>query len=297
QPTGATLRALSSDGVLQLDVDASEVHQLTNSAVLDGALIPRLGYLGLITNGDISVQPTDLRGSARLIGHGAQAFAADRPDALWVINNDTIGEIDGAGRQLVPPAPYPGFAASISVAAGVATYTQQDGLIVWDPESHRTVCRLGTPGEAIAGSGDLLAWLDPQAGLHLTDVSACQTRAVERPDPASYPGFIGAAGAFSPDGRTLACYIALWTGGERVTLRLALVDVASGRVTVPRAPDGTATVEPIVWTGNSQRLFFTIETTGGAPLPATYQLGQTALSPLRYRATPRFSVLAVVPPR
>ncbi|HSS10261.1 MAG TPA: hypothetical protein VLL25_10265, partial [Acidimicrobiales bacterium] len=51
QPTGATLLALSSDGVLQLDVDASQVHQLTNSAVLDGALIPRLGYLGLITNG------------------------------------------------------------------------------------------------------------------------------------------------------------------------------------------------------------------------------------------------------
>jgi hypothetical protein len=297
QPTGAHLLALGVDGVLRLDVDASQARRLTDSAVLDGELIPRLGYVGLISNGKVLAEPIDLQGPPRVIGHGVQAFAADRPDAIWVITiDDTIGEIDGAGRQLVPPAAYQGFVSSTSVARGVVVHTQRDGLIVWDPASGRTACQLGMDGEPIAGSGDLLAWVDLQAGLHLTDVSACRTRAVDRPDPPTYRGFLGAAGALSPDGRTAACYVALRTGGQRQAFRLALIDVASGRVTIPQAPHGSSTVEPIAWTSDSQRLFFTLSTPGGAAIPATYRLGQTALTPLRYRAVPGFSVLAVLPP-
>jgi hypothetical protein len=174
-------------------------------------------------------------------------------------------------------------------------HTQLDGLIVWDPGSGRTVCSLGTAGEPVAGSGDLLAWVEPQGRMHLTDVSSCQTRSVEQLDPATYLGFLGAAGAISPDGRTVAAYVALQTGGLGEAFRLALVDVASGRVTVPNSPDRSATVEPIVWTADSQRVFFTISTSGGASLPAMYQVGQSAVTPMRYRATPGFSVLAVLP--
>ena len=295
RPTGAQLLALGADGVFRLDVDASQAQQLTSSRILDGALIPRLGYLALFSNGEIFAEPTDFHAPARLIGRGDQAFAADRPDAIWVLKSNTIGEVDGEGRWLVPPVAYQGFVASISVGRGIALHTQTEGLIVWDPGSGRTVCSLGVAGEAIAGSGDLLAWVEPKGGLHLTDVSSCQTRTVDRPDSATYLGFLGAAGAISPDGRTVAAYVALRTGRLGEAFRLALVDVASGRVTVPRAPDRSARVEPIIWTADSQRVFFTISTSGGASLPATYQLGQAASTPLRYRASPGFSVLAVLP--
>jgi hypothetical protein len=288
------LLALAPDGVFRLDVDASQAHQLTSSPVLDGALIPRLGYVALFGSGSIFVQSTDFHTAPRLIGHGDQAFAADRPDALWIITDNSIGELDGTGRWLVPPVGYQGFASSISVRRGVVVH-EPDGLIVWDPASGRTVCSLGTAGEPIAGSGNLLAWVEPQGQLYLTDVSSCQTRPVDQLDPATYLGFLGAAGAVSPDGRTLAAYVGLQTGGLGDSFRLALIDVATGRVTVPDSPDRSATVEPIVWTADSTRVFFTISTSGGASLPAMYQVGQSAVTPLRYRATPGFSVLAVLP--
>jgi hypothetical protein len=296
QPTGVSLLALAPDGVFRLDVDASHAYQLTSSPVLDGALIPRLGYVALFGSGSIFVQSTDFHAAPRLIGHGDQAFAADRRDALWVITDNSIGELDGTGRWLVPPVGYQGFASSISVRSGVAIH-EPDGLIVWDPASRRTVCSLGTAGEPIGGSGNLLAWVEPQGQLYLTDVSSCQTRPVDQLDPATYLGFLGAAGAISPDGRTLAAYIALQTGSRGDSFRLALVDVATGRVTVPDSPDRSATVEPIVWTTDSASVFFTISTSGGASLPAMYRLGQSSVTPLRYRATPGFSVLAVLPSR
>jgi hypothetical protein len=294
QPTGLSLLALAPDGVFRLDVDASQAHRLSSSPVLDGALIPRLGYVALFGSGSIFVQPSDFHTAPRLIGLGDQAFAADRPDALWVITDKSIGEVDGAGRWLVPPVSYQGFVSSISVRSGVVIH-EPDGLIVWDPASGRTVCSVATAGEPIAGSGDLLAWVETDGRLYLTDVSSCQTRPADQLDPATYLGFLGAAGAMSPDGRTLAAYVALQTGGLGDSFRLALVDVATGRVTVPDSPDRSATVEPIVWTADSTRVFFTISTSGGASLPAMYRLGQSGVTPMRYRATPGFSVLAVLP--
>ena len=294
QSTGVSLLALAPDGVFRLDVDASRAQQLTSSPVLDGALIPRLGYVALFGSGSIFVQQTDFHTAPRLIGHGDQAFAADRPDALWLISDNSIGEVDGAGRWLVPPVAYQGFVSSISVRSGVVVH-EPDGLIVWDPASGRTVCSLGAAGEPIAGSGDLLAWVEPHGRLYLTDVSSCQTRPADQLDPATYLGFLGAAGAISPDGGTLAAYVALQTGGLGDSFRLALIDIATGRVTVPDSPDRSATVEPIVWTADNTRVFFTISTSGGASLPAMYQVGQSAVTPLRYRATPGFSVLTVLP--
>jgi hypothetical protein len=294
QPTGVSLLALAPDGVFRLDVDASQAHQLTSSPVLDGALIPRLGYVALFGGGSIFVQSADFAAAPRLIGHGDQALAADRPDALWVITDDSIGELDRAGQWLVPPAAYQGFVSSISVRSGVVVH-EPDGLVVWDPASGRTVCSPGSAGEPIAGSGDLLAWVDPHGRLYLTNVSSCQTRPADQLDRATSLGFLGAAGAISPDGRTLAAYVALQTGGLGDSFRLALIDIATGRVTVPDSPDRSATVEPIVWTADSTRVFFTISTSGGASLPAMYQLGQDSVTPLRYRATPGFSVLTVLP--
>jgi hypothetical protein len=296
QPTGVSLLALAPDGVFRLDVDASQADQLSSSPVLDGALIPRLGYVALFGSGSIFVQPSDFQTAPRLISHGDQAFAADRPDALWVISDNSIGEVDGGGRWLVPPVSYQGFVSSISVRSGVVVH-EPDGLVVWDPASGRTVCSLGTAGEPIAGSGDLLAWVETDGRLYLTDVSSCRTRPADQLDPATYLGFLGAAGAISPDGRTLAAYVAVQTGGLGDSFRLALVDVATGRVTVPAFPDRSATVEPIVWTADSTRVFFTISTSGGASLPAMYRLGQSGVTPMRYRATPGFSVLAVLPSR
>jgi hypothetical protein len=293
RPTGDGLLAVG-DSLLRLDVDASRSTRLAELTPLPGEIIPRQGYTALADGTTVTAETEDWQGSPRVIGQGVEAFPAARPDAVWIVADDTVREVDGQGHLLVPPATTTGFVASVAVGDSIAIQTQ-DALVLWDPRTHRTTCRVGGIGAPIAADADVVAWVDPDGGLNLTRTSTCTTTAWPAPAGADrFGGYLAAAGAISPDGRTLACLID--TEGLAVPVfRLVTVDLATGRMTLPTATGLSARTLPIVWTGDSRRIYFTATTPGGADFPTTYHLGDPEVHALRFRAPPGFYVAAIIP--
>jgi len=292
EPTGHSLLAVG-DGLLRLDVDASRAIRLSSVAPLAGELVPRRGYIAFADGISVTAEGPDWRGPPRLIGRGVEAFAASRPDAVWIVAGDTVTEVDGQGHQLVPPTTTIGLVASMAVGDAIAIQTQDQGLVLWDPRTKRTTCRVGGMGAPIAGGADLMAWVDIEGALRFTTASTCVTTTLAGPGARLFGRYLAAAGSFSPDGRTLACLV--WIeGGVNPVFVVATIDLATGQVALPTTTGLSARTLPIVWTADSRRIFYTVTTPGGAELPATYRLGDGQLHALRFRAPPGFYIASMI---
>jgi hypothetical protein len=182
----------------------------------------------------------------------------------------------------------------VAVGDTIAIQTQAHGLVLWDPRTQKTTCRVGGVGAPIAGGADLMAWVDTEGGLRLTTASTCTTTMIAGPGAHLFSRVLAASGSFSPDGRTLACFVSTEAGGTPVFL-LATFDLTTGEVTLPMTTGLSARTLPIVWTGDSRRVYYTVITPGGADLPATYRLGDLQIHALRFRAPPGFYVAALIP--
>jgi predicted enzyme related to lactoylglutathione lyase len=291
-PTRQSLLAVG-DGLLRLDVDASRATRLSPLTPLAGELVPRQGYIAFADGTSVTAESPDWQGPPRLIGRGVEAFAASRPDAVWIVAADTVTEVDGQGHQLVPPATTIGFVASTAVGDAIAIQTQDQGLVLWDPRTKRTTCRVGSMGAPIAGGRDLMAWVGPDGGLRFTTASTCVTTTLAGSGSHLFGQYLAASGSFSPDGRTLACFVSA-EGSDDPVFLVATIDLATGRVTLPTTTGLSARTLPIVWTADSRRIFYTVTTPGGADLPTTYRLGDAQVHALRFRAPPGFYVAAMI---
>jgi hypothetical protein len=294
-PTADSLLAVG-DGLLRLDVGASRATRLSPVTPFAGQLVPRQGYVAFADGISVTAEDLGWQTPPRPIGRGVGAFAATRPDAVWVVADDSISEVDGHGNQLVPRTPVAsvGFVASVAVGETIAVQTQDQGLVLWDPRTQRTACRVGGVGVPIAGGADLLAWIDTDGALRLTIGSTCVTRTLAGTGAHLFSMVLAASGSFSPDARTLACFVSTEAGGTPVFL-LAMFDLATGEVALPMTTGLSARTLPIVWTGDGRRVYYTVSTPGGADLPATYRLGDLEMHALRFRAPPGFYVAALMP--
>ncbi|MDQ1427181.1 MAG: hypothetical protein QOK39_657 [Acidimicrobiaceae bacterium] len=305
QPTGAVLVVRSADAIARLDVDASRLTTFASRGDPSGNLVMRQGYLVYGANGDVWAVAPDGSGPPRPLGHAASYFAADDPTALWLVAGTafTATEVDGMGRVLKGPVPSSGIPIAATAGALIENPVSAAGepagmLQVWDVAAKRVACQFGPPGlisNELATRGNLLAWSDPSAVVHVTDVTTCRdvlthTFAVA---PVSTPTF--AFAAFSPDRRTLALASTVAVPQAAVSATL-LLDLASGDATA--VPTNTPfPLQSLAWTSDGTRLFWMY--IGGPSSQSTWistwHLGDPEPRTLRARDLSLIPPLLVVP--
>jgi hypothetical protein len=188
---------------------------------------------------------------------------AASPDRVWVgiLDEDrpdqglqAVREMTVTGEVTVPDTRPPGGLWPIAAVNQGLVFQEPTGLHVWDPKTGSTIDRL--PGDfPLAWQGDLLAWCDHDCGeVRLTAFAT--GREIVVPAPAGTVGFEALQGAFSPDGATLAVAVHVDPGPD-ADRQLALIDVATGRLTLV----DDATVDTgyvfIDWTPSGGSVFIT----------------------------------------
>jgi hypothetical protein len=140
-----------------------------------------------------------------------------------------------------------------ALEAGLAFQFPEGQLQVWDPRMDKVIRQL--PGQfPVASYGNLLAWCaDACETLHVTNVVTGEGVEVT-PPPGTY-GFQAYAGAFSPDGKTIA--VPVYADSKLTNQwKLALVDAEAGTAMLVK---GTA-VEGYVfvdWSPSGEKVFIT----------------------------------------
>jgi len=168
--------------------------------------------------------------------------------------------------------------------------TVPTGLQVWDPATGTTVCALRGAAFAVAASGDRLAWADRRGELHLSSVSRCDDRTVTlAPGAQVLGGYLQGLARFSPDGASLACFVAT------PTPTLTLVDTTTLRSTdlAPFVTDNV-TPAPIAWAPDGGRIYFTATFPGFDDRLETERIGGSA-EVVRFGGVPALRSLEAVP--
>lgn len=182
--------------------------------------------------------------------------AADR---VWVAVDSTdtgdvgaIREVTVDGRVTVSDTRPPGGRWPVAaLEAGLAFQTPEGQLEVWDPRTGEVIRRL--PGQfPVASYGNLLAWCADACGtLHLTNVVTGEEVEIT-PPPGTY-GFQGYAGAFSPNGKSIA--VPVYADSKLTNhWQLGMVDVEAGTATRVEgtAVDGYVFVD---WSPSGEMVF------------------------------------------
>jgi hypothetical protein len=246
-----------------------------------GAFVPGLGHWSqLVRYLDLST------GKIGIAGPGQTVFLS--ADGRYLLMSQTGTSMtqtpvtSGPPRLLTLPSGWylPGgdgladvlSGAGLATANGIVVQSGQStgpgGTVIglWNPAGHR-VTVIGRAGGVIGaytppGSGHtLLAWLPADCGdcpVEITDTATMAVRSVRSPLSHGY----ALGGAFSPDGSRLALFVRVNSSDEA---RLALVNLATGTVTLAREPRlalGTD-IGWARWLPDGRRLVMGPATTGG----------------------------------
>jgi hypothetical protein len=281
-PVGIKLLVSTDFGVRILDLDRSTD---TDAPVGAGSQVLAAGAFVVVAEaGRVYRLPSSLEGPRRDLGSGTLLFPTGRPDAIWIYDNGTVREITTAGDALVDRF-EPGATVRGSVDAG---------LVVGDSDLRAIGVPLGNTIRFIsiargatvaAAAGDLVVWwnLDP-AVLNVTSVATGHNRALVIPTGYQDSGF----GAISPDGRRIAIYVV-----TEASFALAVIDLTSGAIDlIPGGSDPGPLQPALVWTPDSQRVFF-VTNHAGASI-GTWHIGDTQATTLRWRGAIA-QALAVIP--
>jgi len=219
----------------------------------------------------------DLSGPARILGRG-DLYEPSTKGRMWLgrlrygrdIRLESVREVDRRGRVLLhrrtAPAGYP-----VGGAVGGLVLQHGSGLRAWNPRRggpRRLTPRRGARAQFVAGSARRVAWC--RGTCHTLRVGAAAIR-----PPTGFSGFYD-AGAFSPDGSSLAVGLQEHRGSAGV--RIALVRPSDRTVTVlsgPRAANHSA----LAWSPGGEWLFVPV---GGRRI-AAHRLsdGRTLVLPFR----------------
>jgi hypothetical protein len=271
EATGASLFLNADDGLLRVDLDRGRVRRVPlpgGATAGDNGLVERDGVV-VAVRGGIAYRTGGPAGlAATPLGPASYAFASARPGRVWLVEETgdparwfRVREI-ALGPAPAGPGPAPARALPLERRPVAATpggllvnlVGPGGGLATWDPRTGRLERRLAadTPLAAVAASGPAVAWVEGSA-LHLGDLASGRARVVAPP-----PGTDGfaAAGAFSPDGRTLA---AVTQAGFSTRPALALVAVDRAGATRVAGSEGALSdrCSPCVaWAPDGDWVFF-----------------------------------------
>ena len=224
------------------------------------------------------------RGRRVLIGspYGSRAFflPSARPDRVWVIDLEPgrslvlgVREVTVNGETTVPATRPPTPRWPLGAVRDGLLLEGDESVIVWDPRTDRIVRRLAiSPGQLGPGSADVVTMCSDAycSVLRLIDVETRARRDVDAPLNLTPEPW---SGAFSPDGRMLA--IPLRAAGQPQTAvrKLALVDVASGRLAVVPGSTVPAGYTLVAWSADGRHVFLTGGDRGKHRVIVGYRLG------------------------
>jgi hypothetical protein len=178
------------------------------------------------------------------------------PDTVRSLRS--VREVTVEGRVTVAAGePPPCKGPTVLAAVTVGLLCQDDGLVLFDPATGKTLRRLG--GSIPADTHDnTVAWCEPGcATFHVTDVATGEEVSV--PPAASFEFHDTYDGAFSPDGSLLALPVAVH--GREPALSggsdgIALVDVRNASASLIEGSRSGA-YAALAWSPKGDWLFFT----------------------------------------
>ncbi len=260
-PTGVTLVAMNSDGVVVIDVDSGAITTLNGFRPPD-SLIPVHepdGYVSL-SPGSIATFRTLGVGPELPLGRATWVMEAAAPDRVWLVLDDAdqrhpvaVTLMDHAGAVVMGPINVPRTATIIGGSEAGLLVTAVGRVFVLGDASSESVAE----GRALAADADQVAtfFCDDrlECGIDVTNLRTRRVLHVVIPPDVS--AFEWTAARFSPDGSTLA----VWMEGP-FGLGLYLVDMASGLASpVPDAiaRNGPNGPQAMAWSPAGDWLFWT----------------------------------------
>jgi hypothetical protein len=170
---------------------------------------------------------------------------------------EIIREVNVEGEVTVNDVKGPGGRWPERALEAGLVFSSNDGWIVWDPASDSVVFRFDADNLGPA-YGNLIAWCDAGCrSVHITDVSTGSDKTVEPPD--GWAAFDVWAGAFSPDGATIAVPVrhSIARGDSESALQLALIDLEIGAVTAVEQSEVREGYNFAAWTLSGEYVFLT----------------------------------------
>jgi hypothetical protein len=224
------------------------------------------------------------RGRRVIMGrpYGNRAFflPSARRDRVWVVDLRSfsgtafaVREVTVDGETTVSARRMPNPRWPLGAVRDGLLLEGNGQVMVWDPRSDRVVHHLAFPAGLLGPSGGdvVTACVDVYCPvLRMIDIDSGSVRVARAPVHAAFEPW---AGAFSPDGRLLA--LALRGPGQPATTarRLALVDVATGRVAVVRGSEVAAGYNLVAWSADGEHVFITGGARGARRTVVGYRLG------------------------
>src|SRR4051812_39974775 len=210
-------------------------------------------------------------------GNGAVFIPSAHPDRVWVVDLRprhtrvlAVREVTVDGETTVPATRPPSPLWPLGAVRDGLLLEGREGVDVWNPTTDRVVHRLRVPPGLVGPTSPdvVTVCTDPACTtLRLVDVEGGDARAARAPAHSSFQPWDG---AFSPDGRTLASPV---RGGPRDPLRLALIDVATGRVGLVRGSEVPGGYTLVAWAADGEHVFLTGGGRGGRRVIVGYRLG------------------------
>ena len=209
---------------------------------------------------DAYVSPADLPQVPMPIGHDLYFVPSGRDDRVWLVESSlpsgyAVREVDLTGRVLIPVRHLPPGAYPLRGVDGQLIVEIGDGDHIWN-RATGALGRAFGPAAIVDVWSTQVAWRQiaacsvPPCPLHLLDVRTGRDRVVMPPPGNTEFTFTG---AFSQDGRTLASFCVA-PAAHRTSL--ALVDIATGNVSVESGYQGTQMYPALAWSPSGQWLFF-----------------------------------------
>jgi hypothetical protein len=287
QPAAGPRLFLAGDGeIWVVDVDAGRVQHLVRPALKAGDAPHRI-----LARGRRLVMGTEY-------GDSTFMLPSAHPERVWVVDLDsrsTVGavrEVTVAGETTVHARRPPGRQVPLGAVNDGLLLEDGNGVDVWDPVSGRVVrhLRAGT-GIVGAATGDVVTscytvWC---GSLRLTDVDTGAVRLVRAPAGLTFEPWYG---AFSPDGKLLALPVRE-PGPLTAPRRLALIDIARGRIAVidgSRVPAGYTLV---AWTASGSHVFLTGGDRSAHRVIVGYRVGTRLAHVLDVRVGDFYDVAAI----
>jgi hypothetical protein len=298
---GSRLLVASCSGLVEVDVDARSIQPLALPEAPDcqqhRTLVRRKDAVVVLGQETAFAVPVDPSKPTLALAKARSVFPSLAADRVWLVTQTR--DADGSGvaplaRELrldgrvtaggvrmafgrVPHAAVPGGFVTVGFRSGGEVAVVDGGGTVRR--------RLTDPGLLVDTTGEVVGWVEGrgQGRLLIGDAGAGgPPRRADLP-----PGIVafGGAGAFSPNGVTLALAAVAADGSHH----LALVDVATGSASVVPGTGPAPPLSSVAWSPDGQRVFsarsvapegsyridaFTLGQPGAEALPLPFLRGQ-----------------------
>jgi hypothetical protein len=267
--TDARLLALTDDGFVLVDVDrALSLPVELPPPGRPGSVVERRGAAVVVSAG----RAWAVRSTADLVelGPAEAVFAAEAGDHVWLATAEDVREVGLDGTVLHRVARVPATAA----AGGALVVSASGGVELHDVATGERRRRVGSLPPLVDAGGPWVVAADREelrCELEVVDARPDGARRTVRIAP--FATCLQGRSAVSPDGRRLAIPVAEYVHGEGTRHgRLAVVDLASGRVAVvPRTDRPVPLFSSLTWSPSGRWLFWA-DPLGEKPLGA-YRIG------------------------